>query len=123
MRVMAAQNLAREHAREKDVVGKLRLARALRARIDLAEGFADYVEWLSVVAVLHHHLRINHRWTRIYTASENKTSKRRIDLVVICAIRVYPWLLLFVSVNTFARKLILFAPHARRLQLNSFINL
>ena len=46
---MAAQNLAEEHARQHDVVGKLRLAGALRARIDLAKRFADYVEWLSVV--------------------------------------------------------------------------
>src|SRR5438046_7646131 len=57
MRVMAPQDLSREHARQKDVVGKLRLARALGAGIDFAEGFADYLEWLSVVAVLRHDCR------------------------------------------------------------------
>jgi hypothetical protein len=41
---VTAQDLAIEHARQKDVVGKLRLSRALRAGIDLAEGFTDDVE-------------------------------------------------------------------------------
>ena len=41
---MATENSAIEHARQKDVVGKLRLARALRAGIDLAKGLADYIE-------------------------------------------------------------------------------
>src|SRR5258708_7680887 len=121
MWVMAAEDFAVEHARQHNVVGKLRLARALGARIDLAEGFADYLEWLSVVAVLHHHLRINHRWTRTDTDSENKTSKRWIDLVVICAIRVHPWLLLFVSVNALARQFHLFTTHSCRRQLDGFV--
>ena len=43
---------AREHARQKDVIGKLRLARALRAGIDLAERFADYVE-VSIAVLAH----------------------------------------------------------------------
>src|SRR5712692_6224843 len=103
MRVMAPQDFAVEHARQKDVVGKLRLARAFGAGIDLAERFANDLQRLSVVAVLRHHLRINHRWTRIDTDSENKTSNRWIDRVVICEICVYPWLLLFVSVNAFTR--------------------
>ena len=47
VRLMTAQNLAEEHARQNDVVGKLRLAGALRARVDLAKRFADYVEWLT----------------------------------------------------------------------------
>jgi hypothetical protein len=67
MRFVAPQNFAVEHARQKDVVGKLRLARALRARVDLAEWFADYVERSSVVAVLRHDSKISHRWTRIDT--------------------------------------------------------
>ena len=44
---------ASEHARQKDVIGKLRLARALRAGIDLAERFADYVEGLAVAVLCH----------------------------------------------------------------------
>ena len=123
MRVMAAQNLAVEHARQKDVVGKLRLARALGAGIDLAEWFADYLERLSVIAVLCHHPRISHRWARIDTDSENKTSNRWIDLAVICEICIYPWLLLFVSVNTFTRQFHLFTTHSGRRQLNRFVNL
>ena len=41
---MRAQDLAGEHARQKDVVSKLRLARALRTGINLAERFSDYIE-------------------------------------------------------------------------------
>ena len=51
---MAAQNFAEEHARQNDVVGKLRLTGTLRARVDLAKGFADYVEWLPVVLIVWH---------------------------------------------------------------------
>ena len=52
---MSTQNFAEEHARQHDVVGKLRLAGALRARINLAKGFADYVERFPVVvSVLSH---------------------------------------------------------------------
>ena len=46
---VTAQDLAEEHARQHDVVGKLRLAGALRARIDLAKRLADDVQRLSVV--------------------------------------------------------------------------
>ena len=46
---MAAEDLAVKHARQKDIVGKLRLAGTLRPRVDFAERFADDVEWLSVV--------------------------------------------------------------------------
>ena len=45
VRQMAAQDLAEQHARQHDVVGKLRLADTLRARIDFAKRFADYVKW------------------------------------------------------------------------------
>jgi hypothetical protein len=45
---MGAENLACEHPRQNDVVGKLRLAGALRARIDFAKRLADYIEWLPV---------------------------------------------------------------------------
>src|SRR5437762_2971082 len=72
-RLVAPQNLAIEHARQKYVVRKLRLAGALRARINLAEWFADYVEWLPVVAVVIH-LRISHRFTRIDADLESRTS-------------------------------------------------
>ena len=41
---VATENSAIEHARQKDVVGKLRLAGALGAGIDLAKGLADYIE-------------------------------------------------------------------------------
>ncbi len=54
MRFVTPQDFAEEHARQKDVIGKLRLARALRACIDLAEWFADYFEGLTVVAVVIH---------------------------------------------------------------------
>jgi hypothetical protein len=56
---MAAQNLACQHARQNDIVGKLRLAGALCPRIDLAKGFADYVKFL--LAVLCHY----EYWPRI----------------------------------------------------------
>src|SRR5256886_16949017 len=46
---MAAQNLAREHTRQKDVVGKLCLASALRSRINLAKGLADDLQWFTVI--------------------------------------------------------------------------
>src|SRR2546421_11428142 len=46
---MAAQNLAREHTRQKDIVGKLRLAGALRSRINLAERLADDIQWFTVI--------------------------------------------------------------------------
>ena len=52
---MGAENLAGEHPRQNDVVGKLRLTGALRARIDLAKRFADYVERLSVVGLIVRH--------------------------------------------------------------------
>jgi hypothetical protein len=52
---MAAQDFAREHPRQNDVVRKFRLAGTLRPRIDLAKRLADYVEW-SIVAVLCHRL-------------------------------------------------------------------
>src|SRR6266481_402281 len=55
MRLVAPQNFAIEHARQKDVVGKLRLASALCARIDFAEWFADYVERLPVVRLIVRH--------------------------------------------------------------------
>src|SRR5207249_7586871 len=58
MRQMTTQNLAIEHARQKNIIGKLRLARALRARVDFAEGFADYLEWLSVVLFVIRHSTI-----------------------------------------------------------------
>jgi hypothetical protein len=61
MRLVAPQNFAIEHARQKDVVGKLRLAGALRARIDLAEWFTNYVEWFPVAAVVIHGPGISHR--------------------------------------------------------------
>jgi hypothetical protein len=54
MGFVAAENFAEEHPRQHDVVGKFRLADALRAGINLAERFADYVEWFSVIAVLCH---------------------------------------------------------------------
>jgi hypothetical protein len=74
MRFVASQNFAIEHARQKDVVGKLRLPGALGTRIDFAEWLADYVERLPVVAVVTHVSGINHRWTRINTDLENRTS-------------------------------------------------
>ena len=49
MRQMTAQDLAVEHAWEKDIVRKFRLPGALRARVDLAKWLADYIERLSVV--------------------------------------------------------------------------
>jgi hypothetical protein len=51
---MSTQDFAVEHARQHDVVGKLRLASALRARVNLAERFADDAEWLTVISVLSH---------------------------------------------------------------------
>jgi hypothetical protein len=61
MRLVAPQNLAIEHARQKDVVGKLRLASALCARIDLAERFADHIQGFSIVTVLSHDLEKSDR--------------------------------------------------------------
>src|SRR5438874_13542316 len=46
---MTAQNLARKHARQNDVVGKLCLAGALRSRINLAERLADDIQWSTVI--------------------------------------------------------------------------
>ena len=46
---MTAQNLAEEHARQNDIVGELRLPRALRARVNFAERFSDDVEIIGIV--------------------------------------------------------------------------
>ena len=54
--MMAAENFRVHHARQDDVVGKLRLAGALCARIDFAEWFADYLEWLSVLRIVRHQI-------------------------------------------------------------------
>jgi hypothetical protein len=51
---MAPEDLAVEHPRQKDIVGKLRLPDALGAGIDLAKRFANDVEWSFVIAVLCH---------------------------------------------------------------------
>ena len=47
---MAAKNFREHHARQDDVVGKLRLAGALGARIDFAKWFADYALYYCLVA-------------------------------------------------------------------------
>jgi hypothetical protein len=44
MRLVTAQDLAVEHSGQHDVVSKPGLTRTLRARIDFAEWFADYLE-------------------------------------------------------------------------------
>jgi hypothetical protein len=61
---MAAEHLAVEHARQDYIVGELRLARALLARVNFAKGLADYAKrpvLLSVrafaVSVLTHNRR------------------------------------------------------------------
>src|SRR5260370_10192614 len=77
MWLVAPQNFAIEHARQKDVVGKLRLARALRARVDLAEWFADYFEWLPVVLVVAHESNIatkRHKKHKRYRVNESRNS-------------------------------------------------
>jgi hypothetical protein len=52
---MRAQDLAVEHARQHDVVGKFSLAGTLRARIHLAKRFPDNLQGLSVfISVLSH---------------------------------------------------------------------
>src|SRR5688500_20161860 len=43
VRQVAAQDLAEQHSRQHDVVGKLRLALALRARVDFTKWIADYM--------------------------------------------------------------------------------
>lgn len=55
MGMVAAKNFRVHHAREDDIVGKLRLAGALRPRINLAKWFANYFEWLSVFRIVRHH--------------------------------------------------------------------
>jgi hypothetical protein len=42
---VTTQKLCVDHARQNDVVSKLRLAGALRASINLAKRFADYIEF------------------------------------------------------------------------------
>ncbi len=54
VRQMTAQHFAEKHARQNDVVGKLRLTGALRPRVDLAKRLADDVERFPVVSVLSH---------------------------------------------------------------------
>src|ERR1044071_10001796 len=54
---MAAEDLARKHARQDDVVSKLRLPGTFGPGIDLAKGLADDVEWLSVVAACHYKIQ------------------------------------------------------------------
>ena len=44
VRHMTAQDLAEEHARQNDVVGELRLANTLRARINFAKRLADDIK-------------------------------------------------------------------------------
>src|SRR5216683_747489 len=62
MRKMTAQHFAIEHARQHDVVGKLRLASALCARINLPKRLADNLQWFPVVvAVFVSHPKCNYR--------------------------------------------------------------
>ena len=108
---MTPQNFAIERARQKDVVGKLRLARALRARVDLAKGFADYVERLSVILIAWHVCR---GWD--------------------CPRPISYWLDVngqgqalplqsFETIDTFTREIHLFTADSRCGQFNSFVNL
>jgi hypothetical protein len=43
MRFVAAEDFAEQHSRQNDVVGKLRLARTLGTRINLAERLTNYI--------------------------------------------------------------------------------
>jgi uncharacterized membrane-anchored protein len=44
---MRTQHLAEQHARQDDIVRKLRLTDALRTRVDLAKGLTNNVEIFS----------------------------------------------------------------------------
>ena len=77
---MAAQDLAVEHAWQKNIVGKLRLARTLRARVDFAKGFADYVEGSSVVPVLFHQSIHSHKKAQKAQMDFNQKRYERTDL-------------------------------------------
>jgi hypothetical protein len=51
VRLVASQHLAMKHARQDDVVGKLRLACALLARVYFAKGLADDFQRLIILTV------------------------------------------------------------------------
>ena len=116
---MAAQDFAVKHARQKDVVGKLRLAGALGARIDFAKGLADYVEFLVAV-----HDKYEPQISADAHGSETNKVSRKISFLfsaplLSAFIRGY---FLFQSVNRFTRQLHLFTAHSRRRQLNRLVN-
>src|SRR5689334_15775113 len=59
MWLVAAKNLAGEHARQNDVIGKLRLAGAFGTRINLAKRLADYVQLLDTICHKSNQPRMN----------------------------------------------------------------
>ena len=117
---MAAEDLARKHARQDDVVSKLRLPGTFGPGIDLAKGLADDVEWLSVVAACHYKIQpqINtdlHR-SENYLLRAVVRSFLSVLSVFICGS------FSFQPKQTLARKLHLFTAHLRGRQLHCFID-
>ena len=96
---MSTKNFTEQHARQDDVVGKLSLAGALCARVNLAKRFADDVERLAVVVYVLRHT--------VTGAGRDKPC---------------PYIS-FQSVDARPRQFHLFATHARRGQFHCFINL
>src|SRR5713226_1462121 len=125
--MMAAQNLAVEHARQKNVVGKLRLARALSTGIDLAEGFADYLERLSVVAVFVHRsnpaTKRHKKHKRDFTQAKGDRCRwRSFPSHPSCAFCAFLWLVLFQTIQALARQFHFFTTPPRRRQLDRLVD-
>jgi hypothetical protein len=59
VRQVAAEDLGVNHSRQDDVIGKLRLAGALRARVDFAKRLANYVEWFPVFLIVSHSIQLD----------------------------------------------------------------
>src|SRR5882672_10161827 len=114
---MSAENFAVEHARQHDVVRKLRLAGALRARVNLAKRLADHFESIAVVTVPDHNCwggACPHPTFRCRGGACPHPTFRGQG-------RALP-LQSFQSVDALARQLHFFTTHARGCQFHGFVD-
>src|SRR2546423_13375851 len=103
---MCAQNLAREHARQDDIVGKLCLAGALRSRINLAERLANYIQWFTIIhgkSATKRHKKHKIKIAQRIELTSNHFEFRIDELRFFCASCAFLWLFSFQSVQTLAR--------------------
>src|SRR5438128_10977129 len=116
---MTTQDFAVEHARQKDVVGKLRLTCALCTGIDIAKRLADHVQRVCVVFTIAHQsnqpqkgakstkgISGNHPDTGTWTPASFSC--------VLCLLCLFVASLLFEAINTLPRQFHRLTAQARR---------